>query len=330
MLAMVFSCSKNEQSSDTPVYNEGIYNPAKKIVEVTMDDKKENWTWEGDLLTRVETIAEKGSATVFRYDGSRVTSIRPGSDRYGFDEIKVVYNGNAMSELLFYVLNRQVAKAVLRHNGEGKIDHADIQVDNEYVNNIISTLSLVFKDGGKLRKAVPTKLSVGSSVITVDLTWTGSNVSRAIILTYIEGEASGSEIASFVELASQFMEIPSEYTSVLSVLVGSDLIPYTVDVKDTLDYSYDGNPNPLQGYMGDMSVAVLSANNIVGQQTHCTLNGSLTMNLPFFGERTYNLPHTFAPKSVTHRYTYTPDNYPQTVTSDDGETQQVTTYTYAN
>lgn len=181
VLVMFTACNKDQ---------DGVYNPAKKIQKIYsvndgVQQVKEVWHWDGKLLTSID-LYEEGqlyTTNTFHYDGDRLTTLRNGYSYATFnyngkmiDKIEVFYPGieNPMGTYVFEYDGKKLKRIVLT------VDYSSI-VDKKSILN-------------PLRYVVPTSCAAVESIIaqhaneakeytekiTLDLTWTGNNVTSVV------------------------------------------------------------------------------------------------------------------------------------------------------
>ena len=310
-------CKKDPVTPDPqpePTSGEGIYNPGAHIATATTDGETQHWYWNGSKLDRIETTDVEGTSQgvqQFTYNGNRIASVTQNVEGVA-TETRVTYSGNYISAITVYTDGNQSLNATVSHNSANKINRLDLDVDANYVTTLLGDIigGMGMKDGRKF--------TLNSANIYATLDWQGENVSRMIIHANISAGITMDEISQIVDLT----QVLGEMASLLSLIQGEQ--PLTISLVDTIDYTYDQHPNPLQGLIGILDPSVLAANNPTLMDNHGTANVNLTLNVPLVGQ--YPIQRDVPINRVTDIiYTYNNAGYPLTVSQDEGGT---TTYTY--
>ncbi|MBR6291378.1 MAG: hypothetical protein IKR33_01115 [Bacteroidales bacterium] len=309
-------CKKDpvEPDPQNATSGEGIYNPGAHIATATTDGETQRWYWEGSKLNRIETTDVEGNAQgvqQFAYNGNRIASVTQTVEGVA-TETRVSYSGSYISAITLFTDGHQSANATVGHNSSNKINRIDLDVDASYVTTLLGDLigNMGMKDGSKF--------TLNNADIYATLDWQGDNVSRMIIHADINAAISMQEISQIVDLT----EVLGEMASLLGLIQGEQ--PLTLSLVDTIDYTYDQHPNPLQGMIGLLDPSVLSANNPTLMDNHGMADVNLTLNVPLVGQ--YPIERSVPINRVTDIiYTYNNAGYPLTVSQDEGGT---TTYTY--
>lgn len=293
---------------------EGIYNPGAHIATASTDGETQHWYWEGSKLDRIETTDVEGvtqGVQQFTYNGNRIASVTQEVEGVA-TETRVTYSGNYISAITLLTDGHQSANATVSHNSANKIDRVDLDVDASYVTTLLGDLI------GNMGMKNASKFTLNNADIYGTLEWQGDNVSRMIVHADIDAGITMEEISQVVDL-SQFL---GELASLLSMIQGEQAV--TISLVDTIDYTYDQHPNPLQGMIGMLDPSVLSANNPTIMDNHGSADVTLTLNVPFVGQ--YPIARTVPINRITDIvYTYNNAGYPLTVSPYEGGT---TTYTY--
>ena len=319
--ALTFTGCKDE-TTDNPVQQEpagdGIYNPGAKIATVATDSEVQTWVWNGTKLDRIESADPEGNANgvqQFGYTGDRIASIA--QTLAGVEtETRITYAGNYISAIGIYTDGTQSLNATVTHNAAHKISRMDLDIDASYLNQLLGTL---MQGGFNFMPAKgESKLSLTSATVYATMEWLGDNVSRMIVNADINAGITMDDISQFVDLT----EYLGEMASLVSLIQGEQ--PLTLSLRDTMDFTYDDQHNPLQGFIGLLDPSVLSANNSILTNNHGIADVNLTLNIPIVGaypiERT--VPIT---RVMDYFYTYNAAGFPLTVHDDEGN---YTTYTY--
>ena len=314
---------KKDSNDPTPTPqeqgSEGIYNPGAKIATRTTDNGMEQWVWDGAKVDRIESADLDGNVTgvqQFTYNGDRIATATQTVE--GIEtEMRVNYSGNLVSSIGVYTDGTQSLNATVNHNAANKISSIHLDVDASYITNLLGSLmqgggfNFVNAKGGR-------KLSLTSTDINATFEWQGDNVSRMIIVADIEAGVTMDDIAQVVDLNAML----GDMASLLALIQGEQ--PLTVHLRDTIDFTYDDQHNPLQGFIGLLDPQVLSANNYMLMDNHGIADINLTLNVPIMGP--YPIEHSQPiVRVMDYYYTYNGAGFPLTVTDDEGNS---TTYTY--
>lgn len=338
----------NPQEEVIPT-GEGIYNPGKHISVMTHNGgmTSDEWLWQDRRLRSINTTDADGNLTdvqTYIYDGWRLSNASlsggaiPGTASY-------TYTDNKLSSLNITTSGIHAATAEVVHTGE-KITHLDINVDNDFIQLMMSmTGGMGYKNiatstfGQELcagmasiapvaalsGKHGDSKYSVNSTDFDVDLVWDGNNVKRVLLVGQIELGVTVDELSQM----SQFLPVDSlfsEYATFLQALAGDRELPVSITLRDSMEYSYDNQTNPLKGFFGQVDAAVLSANNVLSLYSNITASGVLT--IPIYGTYSISVPFSLPIGGVstqTYTYTYDAAGYPSSVEDSEGN---LTTYNY--
>lgn len=329
------SCGDGDKPSDPQrSAGEGVYAPEAKIETVLEDNvPTEVWLW-SDETGRLEAIGdpvECGSYEErirFSYDGDRVSKVAMLDDSL---EMRVGYVGKYISSLTMMYGDVTGATVAVTHNDANKVSHLDVDLDESIISQLLqqylSDSSLFAKHPVSRLVGEPAarslmkvmlmhrpsarKMTVQDVLIGIDFEWSGDNVARAIASIELTVGVTMAEVGEVVDLESMLgslaplvMALPGEH-------------PLTASIMDTLEFSYDNHPNPLQGFLGAVDVAILSANNQTGTSNYGTMGLTLTVTVPMIGEYPLSQSMPISRFSQT-QYTYNEKGYPQTLTGDDG------------
>lgn len=311
-------CKKDDPTPEPqPTTGEGIYNPEAHIATVSNDDGTQHWVWAGSKLDRIESRDLEGEAAgvqQFSYNGNRVSSITQTVE--GIEtETRVTYSGNLISAIGIYTDGNRSVNAAVSHNAGNKINRIDLDVDASYISTLLGDLIGDIDLGGAKNGS---KFTLNNADIYATLEWQGDNVSRMIINADINAGITMEDISQFIDLT----EVLGDAAAFVSLIQGEQ--PLTISLKDTIDYTYDDQHNPLQGMIGMLDPQVLSANNYTIMDNHGMADVNLTINIPFVGPYPIERSVPVA-RVMDFVYTYNNAGFPLTVTDDQGNQ---TTYTY--
>lgn len=335
MLAMV-ACNDKEdenggqQGGNTPAVNEGVYNPAQKIVDIKENGGlSEHWTWDGNKLMSMtpyyDGTLDEDNAVTFTYNSNgMITKVAEGDG--GF-ETTVAYNGsNQISSLTVNQDGEMMYAMSPVHGSDGKINKVNLDLSDEFIQMLASQII----NGGGMdfkAKAEPVKAVTDNVVASVNLTWNGNNVSRSIVNAVFSGSMSLSELAELPMFAAMLEQYPTVQAAL--AMLGSTSVPVEITVADTMDYTYEaGTNNPYCGLttgIADMEFATYLSAALVKSSLE---NGSVSFNatLPVPGLPLPYVTKTADNETVSFTYTLNAANFPQTCTGSDGS---VIEYIYA-
>ena len=169
---VVSSCDKNEL---------GTYTPKMKITQVYNEVDghmlREQWTWDGDLLSKIDYYKKNGNVDythTYHYDGNRLVRIDMDNMHTDF-----VYDGKRLSGINAYSGDRLLESYVLSYTGK-KLTHISmVRHDKKPAERSLMSLfmpdagqSFVAYNGSRNDKAE----SYNFSAAEVDLLWEGNNV----------------------------------------------------------------------------------------------------------------------------------------------------------
>lgn len=310
------SCKKDSNDQ----MQEGVYNPEARIMEIYDDGTlAESWNWADGHLMSISTPGENGNEekTVFTYSGNRVATVTTTSPLSAI--VTVNYTGDYVSSLVANNHGIQLVNATVAHNGDHKISHVDMDIDETMINYMIGLLQnnneafnrqpltrllgrpvteeLVRFASLSLRNE--RKINVDSINVGLDFAWNGSNVRQMIITANIKAGVTMEEVTHFIDLG--------EYAEIVASIPGEQ--PLAVAISDTIDYTYDNMKNPLHGFLGELNISSLSKNNLQTSHSHGSTEIQLTITLPFIGERPFSQSR---PINITTslQYTYNETGFP--------------------
>lgn len=317
-LISLVGCKKDDPTPEPqPTTGEGIYNPDAHIATVVNNDGTQQWIWNGDKLDRIESSDNDGNATSvqqFTYNGNRIASISQTISGVQ-TETRVTYSGNLISAIGIYTDGNRSVNANVSHNASNKINRIDLDVDASYISTLLGDLIGNIDLGGMKNGS---KFTLNNADIYATLEWQGDNVSRMIINADINAGITMDDLSQFIDLT----EVLGDAASWVSLIQGEQ--PLIISLKDTIDYTYDDQHNPLQGMIGMLDPQVLSANNYTIMDNHGMADVNLTINIPFVGS--YPIERNVPIVRVSDLfYTYNNAGFPLTVSDDQGNE---TTYTY--
>ena len=305
---------------------EGVFNPAQRIVGISIDgEESEEWEWANDVLTAIMT-ADGGNmieTSSFEYDNYRVSRMFTRFQGMPL-EVEYTYTGDKLASVMATSGSMEILSIVFGHNATGKVSNMTMSV-NEYVLAMLSQLignefPNIFGKGPLA--TMERKLNIQSTSFSADMDWQGENVTRFILNGEIGVEATLAEIRQMVNIDS----LLGTYASFLSVIPDSTVIPMTIVVCDTNEFTYDSQHNPFYGFLGRIDPTVFSANNVTASTTGLSAVLTATLNLGFMTlplSFPLPLPVEAAPQSFT--YTYDAAGFPVTATDGNGS---VTQYIY--
>ena len=131
------SCKKDSNDQ----MQEGVYNPEARIMEIYDDGTlAESWNWADGHLMSISTPGENGNEekTVFTYSGNRVATVTTTSPLSA--TVTVNYTGDYVSSLVANSNGIQLVNATVAHNGDHKISHVDMDIDETMINYMIGLL----------------------------------------------------------------------------------------------------------------------------------------------------------------------------------------------
>lgn len=329
---MVTACKKEKDEpavtpgGETPQpevpSGDGVYRPAQKISTIVYGDERvpRTWMWEdGDLMSTNESDNCGGYQELasFSYDNHRLASMEAVVEGVPV-EVGYVYNGKRLASVTASSDGTEVVDLTVTHNSSDKITRLSGNVDE----TLIGMLSQLMGEGmgNFFKKAPGAKLSLGDVDITADLQWQGDNVSQMVMQASVQGGITLGEVRQMVNLDS----LLGSYSSLLALLNDTVEMPLSLVVTDTTYYTYDNNPNPFCGFLGEVNAAYLSACNVT--ETVSTASVSVTLTLQsMMGSLPIPFSYPIGSTTVSYTYTYDAAGFPLTVTDSEGVE---ITYTY--
>lgn len=304
---------------------EGIFNPAQRLISIAIDGTtSEEWTWANDVLTTILTADDNGNLVEsgwFDYDNYRIVSMT-GTIEGMPVEVGYTYSGDKLATVSVFSGPMEVINITFTHNAAGKPSHLTMEI-NEV---LLALLPQLFGDGFpdifNNSTLTPSKWGINSTDFSADLAWQGDNVAQIILNGQISISATLGEIRQMVNLDSML----GSYASVLSLLGDSAVMPITVMLNDTSDFTYDDKDNPFYGFLGRLDPAIFSANNVTYSCNRISVYLSTLLDVGFSTiPITFPMPVPVENAPQTFSYTYNAAGFPETVTNGEGS---VTQYTY--
>ena len=255
-------------TSNPPVVTastEGIYAPDAKVQTIKEDGiTVEEWSWENGKLTTVTPYEDGAAATadarLYAYDGhNRITSIADGEM-----EMTFAYSGDKLQSFTLKNEGETMMTSTVSARANDKISKLDVAMSEGAISGMLGEMVGNISDD-----------AVSNVVSTVDLTWTGDNVTRTITSFGATVTMTMSQLAEMLNLTSLVAQYPTIQT--ILNLYGSRPMDLVISVADTANYTYDGKNNPFCGFLfGLEEFSLLSKENVVS----FTSNGTMTMELP--------------------------------------------------
>ena len=311
--------TNNNQNGDNDQIpsGEGYYNPGARIMEIKVDgETAQLWDWTNGLLMSIREADSNGNMTnanTFTYDNKRLSTATMSMMDMPITA-SYTYQGNLLSTMGAAMGPMIVGNIVYDHNADNKIDHMKVNI-NEQVLGMLGQLlgsGLLGNIGNLFGKGPQQKMNLTGSNIDVYMQWQGNNVSRQRVSAEIEGSITVGEIRQFVNVDSLPSSVPSIVRILINAMNDSVSVPATIVLYDTIDMTYDENPNPFCGFLGRLEPSAYSANNVMTSRN--AASAKVTFNVG-----SYELPFPLdLPIGGTFTYTYDAAGYPETVTNGDG------------
>lgn len=333
------ACNKDKENGNNNGGNQpqteqgdGIYSPSVKIDRIHYSDTTpdEVWQWEDDRVISVGMeIADGGEETGISFDYNDEGRIQSVFTNVLGSQLEADFTYNSQKLITgaaFNTMGFEMANAIVTHNAQKKVSHISLDIDDEVLNQLIQLLSLFMGDSNNimpfLTVAPASKFSIDDKAFDADILWTGDNATRLIISAQLNVTTTLNELPT--EMLQSF--VGEEYASMIDLaleLAGDTPLPIQLTVADTIDFTYDDQHNPLQGFLGRVSIAALSANNVVTAVGHGNANISASLSLGMFGALPLNYDYPLNDLgTASYSYTYTSAGYPHVVTDADGNTTE--------
>lgn len=162
--------------------NLGCYNPKLKIQQIFEESNghylKERWTWNGDLLTRIDFYKKNGDINythTYSYDKNRLARI-DADDQY----TEFLYDKNVLTTINTYVKEQLVESYVLSYDGQ-KLSQIQIEKEGKASSkSAFDMLSHLMPDYYPMMcnqlASQPKGENYNFSAATVDFVWEGNNI----------------------------------------------------------------------------------------------------------------------------------------------------------
>lgn len=264
---MVFAIFLNSCDKD------GVYNPKEKIkaiYEQSGDESKaliEEWTWQDNLLTKINYPTEEGRTTVFQYEKEQLMKV-------------IEYNEGIESVNMNFTYDKNFLQKVEMFS-DGKL-LMDIAITH---------------DKKKITKMIMTEY-VGEGVYNQKSVQQTDVIAR--MMRFVVGKERAQNIAKILQRKTNqviTMEFTYDGDNVITEKTISDGETYL-----TVNYTYDEKLNPFYDalYYGESGAMALSKNNVVKETQTSTYEDA-----PF--TITYNISYVYDgkfPVEAKTSYTY--------------------------
>ena len=331
--------SGNGNPSDPPASSQevdraGLYAPCSKIASISTDGAlSETWNWQDGKLTDVTNAAGQTKVSFTYRSDDRVNTMTVNATDMFSGNVNVTYDGERISQLALSGDNS--ISAQLTNNGNNKVTKAVLNLDNVDMNTLLGLFQSAVSQFLGNSNVSDIITGVDSLQGSMAFSWADANVSRSIINI-------GLRLATTIGRVAAILPDTSQYAAAIQQIAASNPnMPLYIKLtyKDTSNYAYDQMVNPFRHYMGDMvtiegnvphfNISALSANNVSREQRAASAEINVSAVVSFMGSQMvtplYNTSQPMADNETTYSYTYRSDNYPETVTRNDGQTK---TYTY--
>lgn len=323
LVACTISCKKEPVPDPVPVYEEGIYHPCQKLATVTENGiLTEEWNWSQDNLNTI-TMKESGTSTVYSYSGDFITKVAPARDLG--EEIRYTYTGKQFSGCEIYYEGALAVSMTMQHNAEGKVSGADIVIDDNFLLSLAGSLlgkgsaferlvgrsaaeSMILMAQLSSKPGSP-KFEIADKTFSMNLQWTGENVTQQVIGGVVTINVSTEDI----DFIQQFVNIPDEYLTLVQtfMMLAGGQLPLKLTLADTISATYDNKYNPMFCNWGEIfSPQNLSMNNVL------TLSNSGLFKLSVALIQETDLFSQPQNSEQSFSYEYNNKNYPIKVISD--------------
>ncbi len=169
LLAGFCACEKEEL---------GVYNPKLKINMIYSEEDghylQEQWTWDGDLLTKIDFYRKNGdikNSNLYFYTDNRLVRIEDGDKHSDFE-----YEGKLLKSIKTYSGETLSETYELTYNDK-KLSHIAIKKPSKNLSGS-SFLPVFLPDGGRSLDDGSKAETYNFSSADVDLLWDGDNISH--------------------------------------------------------------------------------------------------------------------------------------------------------
>lgn len=298
-----------------PTYQEGVYAPLMKIASLNYDDESvQTWTWDGEQLVSVQ--GENGDSRQFTYSNGRIASVSGTiGDLMGIisgisGTVSFTYNGTLLKDCTANSDGTDILLALFNH-ADNRISSVDAAVDADYISSMLNGM---IHRGGERKYVDPKqiKLTAEDSSIHADFVWTGKNITRMTT----QGSIPFGLSKETYETLKPYMPIDSAMLRLIDMyFMVSNSLPLVIDIADTMDFTYDTKINPFYCYLGDVTPANLSLNNVLSSSNY----GRMDISVALGSTPTKVLSRPIDERSV-YFYEYNDKNYPVKVEGTDNYT----------
>lgn len=318
------ACSSDDDSPSAPVVAPGT---SGTIASITVNNSLyEVWNWDDEHLTSVTNGANGQEKVRFSYDGNgRVknvvfSSLVLAGIPLNSTTLKVHYNGDEIGMLrMVRSDNSDIFVADVNYDGD-KISGATLDIDNSMVFTLFNTILPMIL--GRNMDLSDTLIRIDRIDGNIDFDWTGNNVSSLLLEIDVDAKSTAGQLAELVGDLSIFGDNASEIESIIAA-DPTRVVNLSVTINDTANYTYDSHKNPYQGYMGQLDVSTLSAQNALTEKISRWVN--LQVSTKYVGITIPLLNKTYPLTSSSKTYSYQLYNeggYPVKVSMNNGEARE--------
>lgn len=320
MFAFTACSSDDEGSPTTPPIAQGT---SGTIGSINVNGfPYEVWNWDDTALMSVTNATNGQEKVHFGYDGyGRVNTVTFSSslDVAGIPLngiVRLHYNEDKLALVKMTRNGADLFSAAIEYSGN-QITHATVDLSDSMLLTVFNSVaSQILGNAMGTDGNFPTINDVSTEI---NLDWTGNNVTSLHLSSDILATTTVAELDNLVDDFSIF----GSYGALLelaAVAMPNMEIFFNITLGDTSVFTYDNNKNPYQGYMGQLDVSTLSANNVltktVSRGVEVKVSNELMGTLL---ERSYPL----SPENVIYTYNlYNQGGYPVKVSANNGEVRE--------
>lgn len=227
----------------------GVYSPAAKIVVVLEDDVvSETWTWDNELLEKVND-ANSSEKMRFTHDGQgRVQTMTINGEGQMSGTVNVSYNGNQISRMSLMNGSSEVFGATLTYS-DSKVTKGEFDMSDNMILEMFNSMLAQYLGGGE-EGTQDMVTGIDQVKGDINFAWDGDNVNTAVLGVSARLKTTLGKIVELIPDMSIFGEYGSTIQAIATMFPNREVY-IKVSMNDTAEYTYNTSyKNPLRRYLG--------------------------------------------------------------------------------
>lgn len=314
MLLGLASCSDSPQGKPVPEpLPEGAYSPERRISNILNDGgDSEIWLWDDTCLVALADENQCGGYEEkcwFEYDGARLSSMRSSLQGLPYDAT-YRYSGKELTHINVASGEVDIMGLAFSHGADGNISSVQVDVVPEMSDYLLTLIGGVF-DG-----EMAAQVDIQDIRAATDFEWKDGDIVRQRLNADIDAVVTMGLVKEMADLES----VLGSFSWMADLIPDTTQLPLHIVMSDTIDYSYDGHPNPVFGLLYAPDVSVLCAHNVATLSSHGSATFNMTMQTPM-GSIPFSIPYAVPARTAVFDYEYDESGYPVDVWQDGNHTK---------